>query len=59
MHDLAKVHVQHYRLLQVSYPRITLLFNCPVDAQVGHASSVVNRVGLSFNMEEERIVCDP
>ena len=33
---------------------IPLLSNRPVDAQVGHVSPV----GLSFNMEEERIVCD-
>ena len=36
-----------------------LLSNRPVGAQVGHAGPVVNRIGLSFNMEEERIVCDP
>ena len=37
----------------------TLLSNRPVGAQVGHAGPVVNRIGLSSNMEEERILCDP
>ena len=36
-----------------------LLSNRPVGAQVGHAGPIVNRIGLSFNMEEEKIVCDP
>ena len=33
-----------------------LYTNRPVGAQVGHAGPVINRIGLSFNMEEERIV---
>ena len=37
----------------------TLLSNRPVGAQVGHTGPVVNRIGLSINMEEEWIVCDP
>ena len=37
----------------------TLLSNHPIGAQVGHAVPVVNRIGLSFNMEKTRIDCDP
>ena len=46
-------------ILKQSAFRYSLLSNRPVGAQVGHASPVVNRVGLRFNMEKERIDCDP